>query len=203
MPGGIPMETASLNAINKNKRKRERKWEREREGAIQATLVIGGEMGEHERELHGWESLKLKTKKKKKQQSAQSSDSDDHKPPPWSPSPAASSPPPPPAHKIPKTLTFNSANLSDSEKKTTTTLHTKSRENTCGTKITIPNNAKNRRIGVENSCSREPATAAANPLALPEQDWIPFCGVDNCWLRTPGMCTGFQSHSSNACPCIP
>jgi hypothetical protein len=27
--------------------------------------------------------------------------------------------------------------------------------------------------------------------------------VDNCWLRTPGMCTGFQSHSSNACPCIP
>jgi hypothetical protein len=27
--------------------------ERERERAIQATLVIGGEMGEHERELHG------------------------------------------------------------------------------------------------------------------------------------------------------
>jgi len=46
------------------------------------SLVIGGEMGEHERELHGGESLKLKTKKKK-QQSAQSSDSDDHKPPPW------------------------------------------------------------------------------------------------------------------------
>lgn len=104
-------------------------------------------MGEHERELHGRESLKLKTMKKK-QQSAQSSDSDDHKPPPWSPSPAASSPPPPPAHKIPKTLTFNSAILSDFEKKTTTTLHTKSRENTCGTKFTIPNNAKNRRIGV-------------------------------------------------------
>jgi hypothetical protein len=47
MPGGIPMNTASLNAINKKKR------ERERESAIQATLVIGGEMGEHERELHG------------------------------------------------------------------------------------------------------------------------------------------------------
>jgi hypothetical protein len=64
----------------KEEKKRERKKGRKR--AIQATLVIGGEMGEHERELHGGESLKLKLKTKK-QQSAQSSDSDDHKPPPW------------------------------------------------------------------------------------------------------------------------
>lgn len=137
MPGGIPMKTASLNAVNKKKRKREKErhpsdlgnWRRDGRARTWAARGRISEAEDEEEEAAVGAIQRL-----------------------WWPQTAAMVTISSSFFSAPSSRPQNPQNanlqLGDSEKKTKTTLRTKSRENTCGTKITIPNNAKNRRIGV-------------------------------------------------------